>query len=219
MRIPEAREAITHAVSARIVAGFEYDLRERQGQYPSGKPGSAADRNPGHDATRVPPVQAARLKIDYDSDRPDDHPRSPEAARRDGLCQHLHKHRQRGRALREDIPEPSTASGVLLAAVRASSQESDAARRGLNARQWVPGPAEERVASDLGPLIGLAMAAGGWELPEAPSAAPDPGAGAAVSLLVLFEAVYRPAQLLRRWQTEAPSWLRYPIGGDRGVTV
>jgi hypothetical protein len=71
MRIPEARAVIRDAVTARIVAGFEYDLRDRQGQYPSGELGSAASRNPGHDATRVPPVQAARLKIDYDSDRPD----------------------------------------------------------------------------------------------------------------------------------------------------
>jgi hypothetical protein len=71
MRIPEARAAIRDAVTARIVAGFEYDLRERQGQYPSGELGPAVGRNPGHDATRVPPVQAARLTIDYDSNRPD----------------------------------------------------------------------------------------------------------------------------------------------------
>ena len=71
MRIPEARAAIRDAVTARIVAGFEYDLRERQEQYLPGKRSPAAARNPGHDPARVPPVQAARLTIDYDSDRPD----------------------------------------------------------------------------------------------------------------------------------------------------
>lgn len=71
MRIPEARAAIRDAVTARIVAGFQYDLRKRQEQYPPGDLGSAVDRNPGHDATRVPPVPAARLKIGYDSDCPD----------------------------------------------------------------------------------------------------------------------------------------------------
>jgi hypothetical protein len=71
MRIPEARAAISDAVTARIVAGFEHDLRQRQGRNPSRELDSAADRNPGHDATRVPPVPAARLTIDYDSDRPE----------------------------------------------------------------------------------------------------------------------------------------------------
>jgi hypothetical protein len=71
MRIPEARVAIREAVTARIVAGFEYDLRERQERHPSRGLGSAVGRNPGHDATRVPAVPAARLEIDYDSDRPD----------------------------------------------------------------------------------------------------------------------------------------------------
>jgi hypothetical protein len=71
MRIPEARAAIRDAVTARIVAGFEYDLRERQGQARSTELGTAVGRNPGHDPTRVPPVAVARLTIDYDSDRPD----------------------------------------------------------------------------------------------------------------------------------------------------
>ena len=124
--------------------------------------------------------------------------------------------------------------------MRAASQVNAAAQHALNARQWVPGPAEERVARDVGragarppvplagetglrkeldvlaswaPLIRLAMAAGGWDLPEAPPA--SPGTEAAISLPVLLKAVYRPAQLLRRWQAEAPSWLRYP--GDREI--
>ena len=72
MQIPEARAAIKDAVTAGIVAGFEYDLRRRQGHPPLRAPDPLPDGNPGHDPTRVPPVPAAvRLAIDYDSDQPD----------------------------------------------------------------------------------------------------------------------------------------------------
>jgi hypothetical protein len=159
------------------------------------------------------------------------------------LCQYLHN-AVVGKdtvILRENTLEPSSASGELLEAVRAASTVNAAAQRALNARRWVPGPAEKRVARDLGqaavrppvplakeglrkeldvlacwaPLIRLAVAAGGWELPESPPAGPGPDA--AMSLPVLLEAVYRPAQLLRRWQSQAPSWLRYPVGRDSEI--
>lgn len=68
----EAREAISEAISAAIVASFQRDLQfwASHGRVPG--PPSVADGEyaPGHDASRVPPVPATRLDIDRDGESP-----------------------------------------------------------------------------------------------------------------------------------------------------
>jgi len=73
MKMAEARAAIGDAVSAAITASFRRDLQESLdvGHAPGRPSVMCGDYAPGHDASRVPPVPRAMLRIDHGATRPD----------------------------------------------------------------------------------------------------------------------------------------------------
>jgi hypothetical protein len=70
MQMAEARAVIGDAVSAAIAESFARDLQERDDCAPSLPRFAGGEFAPGHDASRVPPVPRAQLRIDRDSSTP-----------------------------------------------------------------------------------------------------------------------------------------------------
>lgn len=66
----EARAVIGDAVSAAIAADFARDMRQRRGFVPRPPRFAAGEFAAGHDASRVPDVPRAQLRIDRDSENP-----------------------------------------------------------------------------------------------------------------------------------------------------